>query len=129
MVNLKLLFLFVLKILQIGFFIWQITNLNLLMRCIVLANVSLFFYAWVDFQLAKQFSLFWFHWSNAVQQNIIRHQFNGLGKDHSSDETLPVFWVWAPFAGSIFILPNTARSWYSVYRHIYIFFILGVNCL
>jgi hypothetical protein len=45
----------------------------------------------VDFQLADQFSIFEFHWSNAVQQKIIRHQFNGLGKDHSSDETSPVF--------------------------------------
>jgi hypothetical protein len=45
-----------------------------------------------------------------VQENIIRHQFNGLGKDHSSEETSPVFWVRARFAGSIFISPNTARS-------------------
>ncbi len=34
-------------------------------------------------------------------------------KNHWSDETSPAFWVWARFAGSIFILPNTARSWYS----------------
>jgi hypothetical protein len=62
------------------------------MRCIVLANVSLcfFFYsAGVDFQLVNQFSLFEFHWSNAVQQNSIHHQFNGLGKDHSSYEFGP----------------------------------------
>ncbi len=49
-----------------------------------------------------------------MQKNIIRHHFNGLEKEHSSDETSPVFWVWARFAGSIFILPDTARSWYSV---------------
>ncbi len=35
-------------------------------------------------------------------------------KNHWSDETSPAFWVWARFAGSIFILPNTARSWNSV---------------
>jgi hypothetical protein len=64
------------------------------MRCIVLANVSLCFFIYsarVDFQLVNQFSLFEFHWSNAVQRNIIRKQFNKLGKDHSSDETSPVF--------------------------------------
>jgi hypothetical protein len=61
------------------------------MRCIVLAKALLCYFAEVDFQLANQVSLFKFHWSNAVQQNIIRHQFNGLGKDHSSDETSPVF--------------------------------------
>ncbi len=31
-------------------------------------------------------------------------------KNHWSNETSPAFWVWARFAGSIFILPNTARS-------------------
>ncbi len=36
-------------------------------------------------------------------------------KNHWSDETSPAFWVWARFAGSIFILPNTARSWYSAH--------------
>jgi hypothetical protein len=64
------------------------------MRCIVLANIFLCFFIYsarVDFQLVNQFSLFEFHWSNAVQQNSIRHQFNGLGKDQSSDETSPVF--------------------------------------
>ena len=35
-------------------------------------------------------------------------------KNHWSNETSPAFWVWARFEGSIFILPNTARSWYSV---------------
>jgi hypothetical protein len=35
-------------------------------------------------------------------------------KNHWSHETSPAFWVWARFAGSIFILPNTARSWYSI---------------
>ncbi len=36
-------------------------------------------------------------------------------KNPWSDETSSSFWVWALFAGSIFILPNTARSWYSVH--------------
>ncbi len=39
-------------------------------------------------------------------------------KNHWSDETSPAFWVWALFAGSIFILPNTARSWYSVDQNV-----------
>ncbi len=34
-------------------------------------------------------------------------------KNHRSNETSPAFWVLARFAGSILILPNTARSWYS----------------
>jgi hypothetical protein len=38
-------------------------------------------------------------------------------KNHWSHETSLAFWVWARFAGSIFILPNTARSWYSVQYH------------
>ncbi len=29
-------------------------------------------------------------------------------KNHWSDETSPAFWVWARFAGSIFILPNSS---------------------
>ncbi len=33
-------------------------------------------------------------------------------KNHWSDKTSPAFWFWARFAGSIFILLNTARSWY-----------------
>jgi hypothetical protein len=36
------------------------------------------------------FSTFEFYWPIAVQQNTIRHQFNGLGKDHSGGETSPV---------------------------------------
>jgi hypothetical protein len=44
-----------------------------------------------DFQAAYHFSLFKFNWPIGVQENIIRHQFNGLGKDHSSEETSPVF--------------------------------------
>ncbi len=31
--------------------------------------------------IANQFSLFQLHWSNAVQPNLIRHHFNGLGKE------------------------------------------------
>ncbi len=90
------------------------------MRCIVLAYIFLCFFIYsarVDFQLVNQFSLFEFHWSNAVQQNSIRSQCNGLGKDQPSDETSPVFWVWARFAESIFFLPNTANYWYSVCVH------------
>ncbi len=35
----------------------------------------------VDFQAANHFSLFEFRWPIAVQENIIRHQFNRLGKE------------------------------------------------
>jgi hypothetical protein len=45
----------------------------------------------VDFEMANQFILFKFHWSNEVQQNIIPHQFNRLEKDLSSDENSPEF--------------------------------------
>jgi hypothetical protein len=46
---------------------------------------------WWIFNWQISFLYFSFIGSNAVQQNIIRHQFDGLGKDHSSDETSPVF--------------------------------------
>ncbi len=42
------------------------------------------------FSISK--SVFEFHWSIAVHQKFIRHQFSVLGKDHSSEETSPVFW-------------------------------------
>jgi hypothetical protein len=51
------------------------------MRGIVLTNMCRSEKCIVDFQLANQFSLFQYHWSNAVQPNLIRHQFNGLGKE------------------------------------------------
>jgi hypothetical protein len=47
-------------------------------------------------------------------------------KNHWRDETSPAFWVWARFAGSIFILPNTARSWYSVELHYWGMALLGL---
>ncbi len=50
-----------------------------------------------------------------MQPNLIRYQVKGLGKEPLKQWNFTAaFWVWARFAGSIFILPNTARSWYSV---------------
>jgi hypothetical protein len=63
----------------------------------------------VDFQLENQFSLFEFHWSNAVQQNNIRHQSTDWERTIRAMK-LHQYFELARFAGSIFILPNTARS-------------------
>ncbi len=75
------------------FFEWNL-QANLFKMCIPIIIIMIF-----NQQIG--FSSFEFHWPIAVQQNVIRHQFNGLGKDPSGGETSPVFWVRALFAGSM----------------------------
>jgi hypothetical protein len=63
------------------FFLWNL-QANLFKRCIPIIITMIF-------NQQIRFSTFEFHWPIAVQQNIIRHQINGLGKDHSGEETPP----------------------------------------
>jgi hypothetical protein len=107
MVNLKLLFWSVLKIFQIGFII---LIKNSIMRGTVLPNMCRSEKCMVDFQLANQFSLFNNIGLMQCSQTLSVISSTDWEKNRWSGETSPAFEFWARFAGSIFILPNTARS-------------------
>jgi hypothetical protein len=132
MVNLKLLFLFVLKILQIVFFIWQITNLNLLMRCIVLANVSLCFFIIMHGSIFNwQVSFLYFDFIGLMQCSKTLFVISSTDWERTTQAMkLHQYFEFGPSSQDPFSFCQIQLALDTVYIATFIlFFRLGVNCL